>query len=116
MGFAWLVNTREAALAFKAKYNIPLDVGIKYCPPKAIEDCRKQGSIVIPLITVIEGGVRFHLCPLLLQTLRFYKLSLDQCQPNFYRVVMFVDRLNRLFDLHLVRVCALKSNLLACYK
>ena len=69
MGFAWLVNTREAALAFKAKYNIPLDVGIKYCPPKAIEDSRKQGSIVIPLITVIEGGVRFHLCPLLLQTL-----------------------------------------------
>ena len=77
MGFAPLVNAREDALAFKDKYNIPLDVGIEYCPQEAIEDCRKQGFTVIPFIAVIEGGARFHLCPLLLQTLRFYKLSLN---------------------------------------
>ena len=67
----------------------------------AIEYQREQGSIIIPLIAVIKEGVRFPLCPLLLQTLRFYRLSLNQCQPNFYRVVMSIDRLNRFCDLNL---------------
>lgn len=66
MGFVQLVNTREATLAFKARYNIPLDIGIEYFPQEAIEDCRKQDFIIISLFAVIEGGVRFHLCPLLL--------------------------------------------------
>lgn len=33
--------------------------------------------IFIPLMAVLEGGVRFPLDPLLLGTLRFYELSHD---------------------------------------
>ena len=38
-------------------------------------------------MAVLEGGVRFPLDAFMLKTLNFYKLSLDQCLPNFYKVV-----------------------------
>ena len=51
--------------------------------------------IFIPLMVVIEGGVRFILDLLLLRTLRFYGLSPNQCHLNFNRVVNCVSQLNR---------------------
>ena len=52
-------------------------------------------------MSILEGGVRFPVDPLLLRILSFYELSLDQCLPNFYRVVNCVGRLNRLYGLNL---------------
>ena len=52
-------------------------------------------------MAILEGGVRFPVSPLLLNTLRFYGLSPEQLPPNFYRVVSCIDRLNQLYGLEL---------------
>ena len=54
-----------------------------------------------PLMSILEGGVRFPIDLLLLNTLRYYGLSPDQLPPNFYRVVSYVSRLNQTFGLQL---------------
>ena len=50
-------------------------------------------------MSILEDGVRFLMDPILLMTLSFYRLSLDQCLPNFYSVVNSVIRLNNLYGL-----------------
>lgn len=52
-------------------------------------------------MSILEGGVRFPIAPLLLRALGFYGLSSDQCLPNFHRVVSCVGHLNQLYGLHL---------------
>ena len=52
-------------------------------------------------MAILEGGVRFPVDPLIIGTLRFYDLCLDQLPPNFYRVVSYVSRLNQIFGLQL---------------
>ena len=42
-----------------------------------IENDRWPGLIFLPLMAVLEGGVRFPLDHFLLKILNFYKLSLD---------------------------------------
>ena len=54
-----------------------------------------------PLMSILEGGVRFPVDPFLLRTLRFYGLSPDQCLPNFYKVMSYVARLNQIYGLSL---------------
>ena len=77
------------------------DVQIKYYPKGDIENDRQLRLIFIPLMVVLEGGVRFPLDPFLLKTLNFYKLNCDQCLPNFYKVVSSVSQLNQLYGLKL---------------
>ena len=77
MGFAHLVRNDTSIKAFKAKYDIPLDVFIEYYLEGNIEGQRVPRVIFIPLMFVLEGGVRFPLDLLLLGTLRFYGLTLD---------------------------------------
>ena len=50
---------------------------------------------------ILEGGIRFPVDPLVIGTLRFYHLCLDQLPPNFFRVVSCVSGLNQLFCLQL---------------
>ena len=57
--------------------------------------------VFFPLMSILEGGVRFPIDPLILRTLRFYSLCFDQLPPNFYRVVSCVSQLNQLYGLHL---------------
>ena len=64
MGFAHLVNINTVAEAFKAKYNIPQDAHIKYQSEGDTESMRVPRVIFIPLMVVLEGGVRFPLDPL----------------------------------------------------
>ena len=52
-------------------------------------------------MSILEGGVRFPIDPLLLNTLRYYGLSADQLPLNFYRVVSCVSKLNQTFSLQL---------------
>ena len=63
---------------------------------------RSRSSIAFfPLMAILEGGVRFPVSPLLLNTLRFYDLSPEQLPPDFYLVVICVDRLNQIYGLQL---------------
>ena len=52
-------------------------------------------------MAIFEGGVRFLVDPLLLNTLRFYSLCPNQLSLNFYRVVSCVSRLNQIYGLQL---------------
>ena len=101
MPFAYLLKTREDIESFRVKYNIPRDVEISYCHVGEILDQRLPHFVFFPLMSILEGGVRFPIDPLLLRTLSFYALSPNQCLPNFYRVVNCVERLNHLYGLSL---------------
>lgn len=101
MPFAYLLKTKENVASFKASFNIPRDVEILYCDKGDIEDQRRPYVVFFPLMSILEGGARFLVNPLLLKTLSFYGLSLDQCLPNFYKVVSCVGQLKHLYGLSL---------------
>lgn len=116
MSFAYLLKTRESIESFRVKYNIPCNVEISYCHEGDIEDHRLPHVVFFPLMSILEGGVRFQVDPLLLKTLSFYSLSPNQCLPNFYRVVSCVGCLNHLYGLSLTHheinfLCAIWGSL-----
>ena len=89
--------------SFKAVYTIPRDVDIAYYHKGDIDLHRRRGlnTVFFPLMTILEGRVRFPVNPLIISTLRFYGLCPDQLPLNFYRVVSYISRLNQLFGLQL---------------
>ena len=101
MPFAYLLKTREDVESFKVIYNIPCDVEISYSHEGEIVDQRVPQVVFFPLMSILKGGVRFPVDPLLLRTLSFDGLSPDQCLPNFYKVVNCVGHLIRLYGLSL---------------
>ena len=76
-------------------------MNISYCHEGDIKDQRLLHVVFFPLTSLLEGGVRFPVDPILLKTLSFYGLNLDQCLPNFYKVANCVGHLNRLYGLNL---------------
>ena len=100
MGFAYLLNVGAPLAAFRQNYSVLDDVEVAYCHESKIALHRGEGTTFFPLMSILEGGVRFPIDPLLLNTLRYYGLSPNQLPPNFYRVVSCV-RLNQTFGLQL---------------
>ena len=101
MGFAYLLNAKAPLAAFRQNFSVPDDVKMAYCHESEIALHRGAGMAFFPLMSILEGGVRFPIDPLLLNTHRYYGLSLDQLPPNFYRIVSCVSRLNQTFGLQL---------------
>ena len=101
MGFAYLLNTGAPLAAFRQTFSILDDVELAYCHESEITLHRGAGTAFFPLMSILEGGARFPIDPLLLNTLRYYELSPDQLPPYFYRVVSCVGRLNQTFGLQL---------------
>ena len=101
MGYSYLLESPAALTTFRNKFNIPDDVDVAYCHESEIELHRGQGTAFFPLMSILEGGVRFPVDPLLVNTLIYYGLSPDQLPPNFYRVVSCVSKLNHTFNLQL---------------
>ena len=101
MGFFYLIETSANVEALKTRFNIPHDVNIAYCHEGDIKNQRLPQVVFFPLMSILEGGVRFPIEPLVLRTLSFYKLSPDQCLHNFNKVVSYVRLLNQLYDLNL---------------
>ena len=94
MGFAYLLNVEAPLATFRQNFSVPDDVEMVYCHESEIAHHRGAGTAFFPLMSVLKGGVRFPIGPLLLNTLKYYRLSPDQLPPNFYRVVNCVGRLN----------------------
>uniref|UniRef100_A0A2N9HJX4 Uncharacterized protein n=1 Tax=Fagus sylvatica TaxID=28930 RepID=A0A2N9HJX4_FAGSY len=88
------VNTPEAMAIFRHHYSIPDDVHLEY---KYWEDVlpKESRDLVIPIVAIIEGGVRFLMDPLLVDFLNYFNLSPTQISPNIFRIVMGVVELNR---------------------
>ena len=103
MGYSHLLSSEASLATFRAAYGVPEDVDIAYCHQGDIEIQRRCGTntIFFLLMSILEGGIRFPVDPLVIGTLRFYGLYLDQLPPNFFRVVSCVSRLNQLFGLQL---------------
>ena len=101
MGYAFLLNTTTSLATFRQKFDIPNDVEVVYCHESEIALHRGEHTTFFPLMAILEGGVRFLVDPLLLNTLRYYRLCLDQLPPNFYQVVSCASRLNHTFSLQL---------------
>ena len=56
--FARLVDTLESMTAFRVQYRIPNSVELQHCElGKWLVMNRPPGSVVIPMITFIEGGM-----------------------------------------------------------
>ena len=53
-----MVNTPERLVEFRRKYNFPDDVKVRYCLEFEVILSRREGTVVIPLVAIIEGGVR----------------------------------------------------------
>ena len=77
MGFSHLLNTEASLINFRAIYDIPRDVEVAYCQEGDIALQRRPHVVFFPLMTILEGNVRFPVDPLILRTLRFYDLCPD---------------------------------------
>ena len=53
--FKNLVDSEEGIESFRARYNIPLEVGIRYCDESQWHEDRQVGEVVIPIIAFIQG-------------------------------------------------------------
>uniref|UniRef100_A0A2N9J6C5 Uncharacterized protein n=1 Tax=Fagus sylvatica TaxID=28930 RepID=A0A2N9J6C5_FAGSY len=79
---------------FRRHYGVPDDVYLEY---RFWEDAitGEPGDLIIPVVAVIEGGVRFPMDPLLADFLDYFRISPSQISPNIFRIVNGVAELNR---------------------
>ena len=103
MGYSHLLAYDASLATFRAAYGILGDVDITNYHQGDIEiqRLRESNTVFFPFMSILEGGIRFPVNPLVIGTLRFYGLCPDQLPPNFFRVVSCVSRLNQLFSLQL---------------
>ena len=84
MGYSYLLESPAALATFRSKFSILDDVEVAYCHESDIALHRGLGTAFFPLMSILEGGVRFPVDPLLTDTLRYYGLCPDQLLLNFY--------------------------------
>ena len=56
--FAHLVDSPSSIEGFKALYQIPWGVSLRYYPLGGWIDLKREGEVVIPMIAFIEEGMR----------------------------------------------------------
>ena len=99
--FRCLVESKEGMRNFRAKYRIPLIVGVRYAAQGEWAGARRTGEVVIPMIAFIEGGMTIPMGTITRNHLRFFRLSPTQCAPNMFRVLGSIGALNERMDLNL---------------
>lgn len=99
--FKSMVDTPEKLAEFRRKYNFLEDVEVRYCSEDKAILSRGEDRVVLPLIAVVERGVKIPMSDLLTNFLRHFKVCPDQCTPNVLRVNSNVDTLNKRLGLNL---------------
>ena len=89
----YLNGDPEEYRAFCEKYNIPADVLVRAGPTSRGEVGFREGELALPLMAIIEGGVRFPLDPLLRRFLRALTLTSSQITVNTFRVISAISEL-----------------------
>ena len=81
---------------FRRHFSIPDDVLLSLVTDSTLDmEMEDPNTIVFPLLSIAEGGVRFPLHPLLRAVLRHWSLILSQPNVNFFRIITWVIELNR---------------------
>ena len=84
---AKLVNTEQNIDQFRKQYGIPENVQIRYASADDLA-LLEYRDLVLPIIAIVEGGVRIPMHPFLIQFLTHFRLGPLQCVPNVFRIVM----------------------------
>lgn len=71
MGFSHLLNTSADVETFKARFDILCDASISNYHEGDIKDQKFPFAVFFPLMSMLEGGVKFPVDTLLLRTLSF---------------------------------------------
>ena len=99
--FKYLVDSPASMESFRARYHIPLGVGLRYYPLEGVLLDRKRGEVVIPMIAFIKGGMTLPMGRIIRDYLFNHRLCPHQCAPNMFRVLGCVDALNAQMNLGL---------------
>ena len=97
-------STPALQMAFRASFGVPDDVQVNLVGQRvegvaAVQ--HKEGLLLIPLMAVFEGGVRFPLHPFLVSILRELGTTTSMFTVNFFCIVMSLVRLNERHNLRL---------------
>lgn len=84
---------------FCRMYNVPADVDIRRGADSLSDVVYSPGTLVLPLMAIVEGGVRFPLDPFIVEFLRAVDLTTTQISVNTYRIVSSIAELRRQYGL-----------------
>ena len=96
-----LVDIEEAMEKFIADYRISLNVSLTHCKMGEWHILRNTGEVVIPILAFVEGGMRIPMGPVMKNYLRHFRLAPTQCAANMFRILDYVDALNKKMGLRL---------------
>jgi hypothetical protein len=100
---AKLVDTEQKIEQFKRRYGFPEDVQIRYASSNDLALLEYQ-DLVLPIVAIVEDGIRIPMHPFLIQFLIHFRLSPLQCVPNVFRIVMgtavLIDKLGLNLTVH----------------
>jgi hypothetical protein len=96
----YLDGTPAKYAEFKRVFSIPPDVQVRLIPdavPKKLP--HRPGELIVPLMAITEGGLRFPLHQFVRRVLRTLSLTTSQLTVNSYRIITSIIELRRQYNL-----------------